>query len=63
MGGGIIIQQRAVIRTSANDPAIFDQLSEHCQNQVRNISSKGLDDWTDHEDDFMRTVPIIAKPR
>jgi len=64
MGGGgiIIIQQREAIRTLANEPSIFGQLPPYCQEQVRNISAKGLHDWTEHEDHVMRMAPLLAKP-
>lgn len=62
MGGGIIIQQRNVVKQTANDPSMFDQLCQSHQDRVRNISAKGVHDWTDDEDSFMRMVPVYAKP-
>ena len=60
MGGGIIIQQRAAIKTAVNDPSIKSLLPSHCQTQVDIISAKGLDQWTAHETEFMASMPLVA---
>lgn len=60
MGGGIIIQQRAALKTVTNDPSIRGALPSHCQTQIDIISNKGLDQWSVSETEFMASMPLVA---
>jgi hypothetical protein len=60
MGGGIIINRRAAIKTAVNDPSIFGALPQHCQDRVTDINIKGLADWSDDDTQFMASMPLIA---
>lgn len=60
MGAGGVIQQRAAIRTAANDLSIFDALPKVFQDRVLKISIKGIADWTDAETGFMAAMLSVA---
>lgn len=47
MGGGIIIQRRAVIVPAATDPSIYNSLPAPCKATVDSIVAKSPADVTD----------------
>jgi hypothetical protein len=60
MGGGIIIQQRAAIKTAVNDPSISGVLPQSCRDRVMDINAKGLADWSADETTFMAAMLTVA---
>lgn len=59
MGGGVIIQRRAVLVPAANDVSIYGTLSEDDKDTVDSITAKAPGDTT--TDDLMALATIITK--
>lgn len=61
MGAGGIIQQRAEIKAAIGPETVsFTHLSPDQQEQVKVITDKGFDDWTDDETTFAASMVPVA---
>lgn len=60
MSGGIIIQRRAVLVPTANDPSIYQSLNDDCKDRVDIIAAKAPGDTTAEDIQVLAALILVA---